>query len=344
MFRVNILGKVGYFKDDEDIFNFVKERFEKNDFDIILNDLRCGVDTIKNDFLRLRSFNSKNLIGRRKMIYKNNLGVRVANFFMGFRYRLRVEGKKSVEEVLKNEDSLRKVIKKILILGRKKEIELNDFFTFASLTAGGQKLGNFMPVVAKAIYELYCQKENARILDISAGFGGRLVGAMSSKFNYEYVGVDPSTKAVEGLNNLIGFLNVKDRAKIIKMPFEDTENILEGKFDFCFTSPPYFKKEIYSEEETQSYKRYPEIEMWRVGFLKKSFEIVMNKLSKNCYMLINIANIKVGGKVYNLEELTKKTAKEVGFKYEGYKIMEMARMPGIGKKFKTEKVFIFKKQ
>ena len=31
----------------------------------------------------------------------------------------------------------------------------------------------------------------------------------------------------------------------------------KGKFDFIFTSPPYFGAEGYSEDETQSYKKFP---------------------------------------------------------------------------------------
>lgn len=344
MFRVNLLGKVGYFKTIEEVMNFGIDRIKRYDFDILLKEINPSVESIQRDFLRLRNFNTARLIGKKKVIYKNNLGVKVANFFMGFRYTLRVEGKKSVEENLSNEDSLRKIIKKILTLGKTNNIDLNNFFTLASLTAGGQKLGNFMPAVAKTIYELYIPEENAKILDISAGFGGRLVGAMSSKYHYDYTGVDPSTKAVEGLNKLIDFLNVRDRARIIQKPFEDSDTDLEDNyFDLCFTSPPYFKKEIYSNEETQSCHRYQEIEAWRIGFLKKSFEIVMKKLKKDCYMLINIANVKIRGKLYDLEDMTINAAKEVGFSYEGYKLMEMARMPGIGKSYKTEKIFIFKK-
>ena len=76
--------------------------------------------------------------------------------------------------------------------------------------------------------------------------------------------------------------------------------------------------------------------------MKKTFEIVSRKLKKDCFLLINIANVTIGSKVYDLENITIDTAKEVGFNYEGYKIMEMARVPSLNKKYKTEKIFIFK--
>jgi len=344
MYKINLLGKVAYLKTEEDVFLFAKERLGKYDFDIILNDLNCGVDRVKRDFLSLKAFNSKRIVGKSKMIYKNNLGVMVANFFMGFRFKLRANKKNSIEDNLRDETAIRKVVHKIITLGNTNDIKLNSFFTFASLTAGGQKLGQFMPIVAKTIYEKYCPIENAKILDISAGFGGRLVGAMSSKYNYNYVGVDPSTKAIDGLNKLIKFLNVEDRARVIQLPFEDSDKELEDdSFNLCFTSPPYFKKEIYSDEKTQSCNRYDGLEDWGNNFLKKSFEIAYKKIKKGMCMLINIADIKINGVVYPLEELTIEMAKKSGFLYDGYKLMEMARMPGIGKKFKNEKIFIFKK-
>jgi len=344
MYRVNILGKVGYFKDEETACNFIISQFSKNDFDIILKDFRCGVSAIKEDYFSLVRYNVKRLIGRSKMIFKNNVGVKVANYFMNFRYKLKASTKNSVEENLKDIKSIKKITHKIITLGNTNNIRLGSFFTFASLTAGGQKIGNFMPIVAKTIYEKYCPEKNANILDISAGFGGRLVGAMSSKYHYRYTGVDPSTEAIEGLNKLIHFLKVEDRAKVIKLPFEDSDKELEDdSFDLCFTSPPYFQKEIYSDEETQSCNRYKGIEEWRKGFLEGSFEIVFRKLRKEKYMLINIADVKIRGEVYPLEELTIDTAKKVGFNYRGFKIMEMARMPGIRKRFKNEKIFIFQK-
>jgi len=230
---------------------------------------------------------------------------------------------------------------------------INDIFNIIRIRGMSYQLSNFAPIVAKTIYEKYCPIENAKILDWSAGFGGRLIGAMSSKFNYDYVGVDPSTKAVEGLNKLIDFLNVRNRAKIIQKPFEDCDSDLENNyFDFSFTSPPYFNKELYSEEETQSYVRYPEIEKWRVGFLLASFKILMKKLKEGAFSLINIVNISDRGKEIDLEKITIESGKEAGFEYLGFKKMLLANRFGslnakvIKKKrrdYNFEKIFVFKK-
>jgi 16S rRNA G966 N2-methylase RsmD len=298
---------------------------------------------IKNDFLNLARYNTNRLVGRNKMIFKNGLGMKIANYFMFFRNKLNVSNKPSTQDLFEDAKKIRRVFDGMMrIEKRKRDISIKDFYTISRFSAGSQGLGNFMPIVAKAIYEKYCPEDNANILDFSAGFGGRLVGAMSSKYNYNYVGVDPSTMAIEGLNKLIDFLKVRNRAKVIELPFKDSENELEDDyFDLCFTSPHYFKKEVYSGEETQSCNRYPEIEDWRKGFLEASFKIIQRKLKKGRLLLVNIANVKIKGKVYDLENLTIDTGKKVGFDYKGYKIMEMSRIPGLSRKFKNEKIFIF---
>jgi len=344
MFRINLLGNVGYFKEEDEVVDFAIKQLRKVPFDIILKDFSCSVERVRNNFLYLKAFNSQKLVGRNKMVYKNNLGVMVANFFMGFRFMLKVFEKKSIEENLRDEKALKRIVHKIITLEKCKDIRLSNFFTMASLTAGGQRLGQFMPVVAKAVYETFCPEKNAKILDISAGFGGRLVGAMSSKFNYHYTGVDPSTQAIEGLKKLIDFIKVKDRARVIKLPFEDSDSELEdNSFDLCFTSPPYFKKEIYSDEDTQSCNRYSDLQQWKEGFLEKSFEIVYRKLKAGKMMLINIADVKIKGKTYELEKACLDAGEKAGFNYKGYKIMAMSRIPGLKRRFKNEKIFMFQK-
>jgi hypothetical protein len=47
-------------------------------------------------------------------------------------------------------------------------------------------------------------------------------------------------------------------------------------------------------------------------------------------------------KVNDLESMTIDTAKKMGFTYKGYKIMELSRIPALGKKYKNENIFIFK--
>ncbi len=57
----------------------------------------------------------------------------------------------------------------------------------------GGSASNFKCTDARAIYERYVP-EGGLILDTSMGFGGRMLGAISSPNEYTYVGTDPNTE------------------------------------------------------------------------------------------------------------------------------------------------------
>ena len=108
--------------------------------------------------------------------------------------------------------------------------------------------------------------------------------------------------------------------------------------DLCFTSPPYFDTEKYSDEGTQSYIKYPTKEEWINGFLYKTIENCYRGLKGNKYMLINIANTP---KYKFIEEETIRISKELGFKQE--KTIELTLSSVMGAGYKYEPIFVFKK-
>ena len=62
----------------------------------------------------------------------------------------------------------------------------------------------------------------------------------------------------------------------------------KGKLDMVFTSPPYFDREQYSEDEEQSYKSYPQYDDWRDNFLKPTLTSKYESLRNDRYLLWNI--------------------------------------------------------
>jgi len=72
---------------------------------------------------------------------------------------------------------------------------------------------NFLPIRAKTIYERFCPK-NGIIYDYSAGYGGRMLGALSSKNNYKYIAVEPNSDTYYNLLQLGSLIeNVTNRKK-----------------------------------------------------------------------------------------------------------------------------------
>ena len=110
------------------------------------------------------------------------------------------------------------------------------------------------------------------------------------------------------------------------------------KVDLCFTSPPYFDTEKYSDEDTQSYMKYPTEKEWIDGFLFLTLENCYESLKKNGYLLLNIANTSRGK---NIENATLDIAKGFGLIHE--KTLQLTLSSVMGAGYKYEPIFVFKK-
>lgn len=180
---------------------------------------------------------------------------------------------------------------------RKGRLKRGGFITDAGVrkslrSTGTQAVSNFRPTAAGAIYEHYAG--DGVVWDMSSGFGGRLLGALTSKAVKVYIGTDPSTKTYEGLKEMKkDFFNLYDSDKKVKLIKLGSENYLpnESSLDLCFTSPPYFNVEQYSNEETQSYIKFPKIDKWLEGFLGRTIKNCVHGLKDGGYLIINIDNV-----------------------------------------------------
>lgn len=98
----------------------------------------------------------------------------------------------------------------------------------------------FKPVVAKKLYKQFNPKT---VLDPSAGWGGRCLGAMACNINY--IGFDTNTNLKEAYDAL----SIYPSKSKVEMHFMDSSLVDYSRFeyDMVFTSPPYYKKELYEE-------------------------------------------------------------------------------------------------
>jgi len=202
---------------------------------------------------------------------------------------------------------------------------------------GVQCVSNFRPSASKVIYELFCK--NGVVWDMSSGWGGRLIGALASKNVSKYIGTEPSTKTYNGLmkiKNDFKYLNKK-----IEIHCKGSEDFIPKKnsLDLCFTSPPYFDTEKYSNEPTQSYIKYSNIKDWINGFLYKTLQNCNYGLKNNGYLVLNIANTK---SAYNIEEGLFKIIQKMNFKYIETLKLYLSSISGKGAKY--EPIYIFKKE
>jgi len=216
---------------------------------------------------------------------------------------------------------------------------------------------NFPPLIAKFLYEKYTtsikDQEQINIYDPSSGWGGRLLGALSidDNKNINYIGTDPNTDHNIGngktkYHDIAEFFNTKTYRATGLFPKVHSYEIFQhgseeihkdekfqkykGKIDLIFTSPPYFSKEAYSEDDTQSYKKFTTYDIWRDEFLKKTLETCVEWLREDRYLLWNIADVTYSKKnlCLPLEQDSIDILKSLGMEYKGVLKMCLAQMPG----------------
>lgn len=250
---------------------------------------------------------------------------------------------------------------------------------------------NFPPLTAKLIYETYLAhvpSAHVRVWDPSSGWAGRILGAMSynrtlpdgTMQHLTYYGTDPNPAFYR--DGTSAYATVADHynririgASLFEQPHEyrvfqlgselfHTTDVFQqhrGQGDLVFTSPPYFNREAYSEDETQSYKKFSSYDLWRDGFLRPTLQNAYDFLNHDRYLLWNIADLKIGKKYLPLEQDSIDIAQSLGFDYVTTVGMTLAGMPGAnrvdetgnataknfckvnGRVMKTEPVLVFRK-
>lgn len=150
----------------------------------------------------------------------------------------------------------------------------------------GHHVSNFRPVAARDIYRTL--GKSGVVFDPCAGWGGRMVGAIAAGCP-RYVGYDASRKTASGLTALA--LDANAPATIRFGAIEDAD-VEEGWADIAFTSPPYFDAERYSDDDTQSWVRYPTYPAWRVGFLVALCCQMARAVRPGGVVALNIADVK----------------------------------------------------
>jgi hypothetical protein len=219
------------------------------------------------------------------------------------------------------------------------------YFGALNIVSGTQSCSNFRPGFAAYLYRKYC-KPGDTVLDTSTGYGGRLTGFLASGIAGKYIGIDPNTLTQAGNTRLAAELGFADAVELHNLPAEDVKHeVVAGRCDFAFTSPPYFSKEIYSDEPTQSCNRYATGDAWRDGFLIPMLRLQFAALKPGSTAIVNIADVKIGSTTYPLANWTRECGQQVGFKYIRTDEFPMHRRVGKGMsdEVATEPVIVFEK-
>ena len=274
-----------------------------------------------------------NTIFKDNQIIQTMHGLRLCWSYFSHAWDVRCGGAKYTPMDIYNDDEkFKSAIRKCWKLFN--HVNDNTIRKILKIHTNSQAVSNFRPSAAKLIYEKF---GGDVIWDMSCGWGGRLIGFLSSS-RPKYIGTEPSSRTFKGLEKIKkDFFYLTKSVELHKLGSEVYEPKRES-LDLCFTSPPYFDTEKYSDEETQSYIMYPTMDEWVNGFLYKTIENCYRGLKGNKYMLINIANTS---KYKFIEEETIRISKELGFKQE--KTIELTLSSVMGAGHKYEPIFVFKK-
>lgn len=194
----------------------------------------------------------------------------------------------------------------------------------------------FRPSAAKAIYEHFGAKNT---IDSSSGWGDRLAGFLSTS-GASYYGCDPNTNLHDGYTKQIFSVNRNNKICIIGAePFEDYDlSFIKEEIDVAFTSPPYFCQERYSQNETQSWKRYKKLDDWLNKFLFASLKKAWDVLKIGGYLAINISDVYLHHRVNKIcDEMNDYIRDVLGGKFVETLGYQLAKRP----KSKSDKEGIF---
>lgn len=126
---------------------------------------------------------------------------------------------------------------------------------------------NFRVSVALAVLQIFRPK---RWLDISAGWGDRLLAALLFRTVELYFSTDPNLKLQKCYREMIRTFKDGSGKYIVKTAGFETVKIPYADFDLVFSSPPFFDLEKYSTYKNDSITQFTTETAWCDNFLLPS--------------------------------------------------------------------------
>ena len=120
----------------------------------------------------------------------------------------------------------------------KRKGEITPINMFETYRANKNSVSFFKASTAKYIYKHYKAKS---VLDFTAGWGGRMLGAYS--LDIKYTGIDTNMKLKKGYDDMMKKLNDNKLKMIWKSCLK--VDLSKIDFDLVLTSPPYINLEVY---------------------------------------------------------------------------------------------------
>jgi 16S rRNA G966 N2-methylase RsmD len=128
------------------------------------------------------------------------------------------------------------------------------------------------------------------VLDPCAGWGGRMLGAVS--YGADYIAFEPNTKTYTNLNKIVDFLDISHKVKLICDDVRNYQKYDLPNVDMVLTSPPYFDLEVYTHEATQSVSNSDSYQQWAEEFLKPVIKMGLDHLTDDGVSCWNVGKVR----------------------------------------------------
>ena len=144
---------------------------------------------------------------------------------------------------------------------------------------------NFPVTLVMTVLKLFNPQ---KMLDMSSGWGDRLIGAIA--YGCEYTGVDPNVNLKQKYKDIIDFFKADPKKyKVFTKGFENFK-VKKEEYDLVFSSPPFFDLEVYSDQKTQSIEKFSNLNNWKKYFLFPSLKKSLEGLKAGGHLAIYISD------------------------------------------------------
>jgi hypothetical protein len=254
-------------------------------------------DQRRQELLELLVADHAGIIDAKGRIKQTMQGLALAWHYQPLAWTVRCGNRKTPIEVFTDDQSFFKAIERRTKLGNAfSDGGLRKILRTFSST---QSVSNFRPTAAAAVYHRLLPEHGGVVWDMSAGFGGRMLGALACDRVDRYFGTDPSTYAMDGLREMAEELvpmaeQFGRRTLEVELRQIGSEDFVpeRNSLDIRFSSPPFGPgHEKYSDEPTQSYKKFPTRHEWLHGFIGATLRNCAHGLKRSGILAINIASV-----------------------------------------------------
>lgn len=146
---------------------------------------------------------------------------------------------------------------------------------------------------------LFSSLNDVRVLDPSAGWGDRLIGALAANVK-EYVGFDPNVSLQRSYTNIISSFSTLSLTKCQVIPSTFHAPSIKD-YDVAITSPPYYILEEYAGSERNLRMSYEE---WMKQVYIPYLNAIVESVKVGGWIVLYVETISVKGKRYTLAEDT----------------------------------------